>query len=77
MNKYRRGVLESAAERLEELIDGLEGICNDEQEAYDNLPESLQDSERGEQMSENIDDLEQVTSDLEDIIDVIRNIIDR
>lgn len=39
---------------------------DEEQEAYDNLPESFQNGERGEQMSGNIESLEEVTGYLED-----------
>ena len=48
----------------------------EEQEAFDNMPESLQDSERGQTMYENIDNLESATSDLEDVIMNLQEIIE-
>lgn len=47
---------------------------DDEQEAYDNLPESFQNGERGEQMSGNIELLEEVTGYLEDAKSVMEDI---
>lgn len=73
MNTKRRNAIESVIneliERFEEIkaeaIDQLSEIRDEEQEAYDNLPESLQESERGENMQNCIDALEEFMSDLE------------
>ena len=48
MNKARRKQLSEIQEKLAELKDMIETVLDEEQEAYDNLPESLQESERGE-----------------------------
>lgn len=76
MNKIRRKALEAIITRLEELEtlrsairEELEEIMDEEQEALDNMPESLQDSERGQQMQEYIDAMSGVLDDL-DYIDV-------
>lgn len=69
MNRARRQAIEKAIEILSEQKEELECIRDDEQEAYDNLPESLQYAEKGEQMQENCDDFDSVASDLEDLID--------
>lgn len=58
MNKQRRKRLDIVNQKLLELMDELEDIKNEEGEAFDNLPESIQESERGEQMSENCDTLD-------------------
>lgn len=62
MNKLRRKELSRIIEKLErlealrlEIKDELEAILEEEQEAFDNLPESLQESERGQQMQAYID----------------------
>lgn len=73
MNAKRRNAIESVIneliEKFEEIkaeaIDQLSEIRDEEQEAYDNLPEALQDSERGENMQNCIDALEEFMSDLE------------
>ena len=55
MNKTRRKRLAEAAELLEQARDILEEVKDEEQEAHDNLPESLQQSERGEEMESYIE----------------------
>lgn len=75
MNTKRRNAIESVIneliEKFEEIkaeaIDQLSEIRDEEQEAYDNLPESLQESERGENMQNCIDALEYFMSDLENM----------
>lgn len=77
MNKARRKWLEDIYNRLEVLKDELENLSVEEQDAYDNLPESLQDSERGDAMEENVSDIDDVASSIEEIMDTIQDIIDR
>ena len=75
MNAKRRNTIDSVIneliEKFEEIkaeaIDQLSEIRDEEQEAYDNLPEALQDSERGENMQNCIDALEYFMSDLENM----------
>lgn len=50
---------------LDRAHDMIENVRDAEQEAYDNLPESLQNAERGERMVECIAHLETVLDDLE------------
>lgn len=77
MNNARRKAIEEAIAILEGAKETLESIRDEEQECYDNLPEGIMYSERGEAMSENCDDLDSATTDLEDIIDRLQDIIDR
>ena len=86
MNKTRRKELANIVTMLEELDalreeirERLADVLDEEQEALDNLPESLQESERGEQMQEYIDTMENVTGeldllDIEDLADQLRDI---
>lgn len=75
MNAKRRNSIDSVIneliEKFEEIkaeaIDQLSEIRDEEQEAYDNIPEALQDSERGENMQNCIDALEYFMSDLENM----------
>lgn len=76
MNKARRKWLEKTIATLEDQRAELESICEEEQEAYDNMPESLQDSERGQSLYDNIDALESAASDLDDIISNLQEILD-
>jgi hypothetical protein len=68
MNRERRKRL--AALKLDEVKAELESIRDEEQEAYDNMPESLQDGERGEAMAAIVDALEEVVSALDSFADV-------
>jgi hypothetical protein len=67
MNNERRKAIAAIAEQLTELREAIELIRDDEQEAYDNLPESLQYSERGERMQTAIDALINAASELENV----------
>ena len=76
MNKDRRNRLDEAISIIQEQLEIIEDIASEEQEAYDNLPESLQESERGETMSEYIDTLDEATASLEDVIGNLQEIVD-
>ena len=71
MNKHRRKRIEDVISQLEILKSEIEEIYSEEEEAYDNLPASLQESERGEWMLEAVDSLESAFRDLEEIIDAL------
>jgi len=62
MNKARRKEIARAIELIEEAREILENVRDEEQDAFDNMPESIQSSERGEAMEEYI-------SILDDFID--------
>ena len=73
MNKQRRKELADILAKLEELEnlrseikERLETVRAEEEEALDNLPESLQDSERGQQMQEYIDTLDEAIDNLDE-----------
>lgn len=86
MNKIRRKELAAIIKKLEELDalreeirEQLAAVRDEEQEALENMPESLQESEKGEQMQEYIDTMENVTGeldllDIEDLADQLREI---
>lgn len=73
MNKERREELLDVVQYLDDAIDRLGEIRDDEQEAFDNLPEGLQNSIRGDSMQEAIDVLEQFESDINDVRDQIED----
>lgn len=58
MNKERREELFDVTQLLDEAIDRLNEIRDDEQDAFDSLPEGLQYSSRGDAMQEAIDTLD-------------------
>lgn len=68
MNKTRRREIDSVTGGLTELIERLEAIRDDEQEYFDNMPESLQGSARGEAAEDAISNLEDAIGFVEDAI---------
>ncbi|MEJ5966277.1 hypothetical protein [Flavonifractor porci] len=86
MNRIRRkslrtilGQMDELSTVLETVKEALQDVLNEEQEAYDNLPEGLQESDRGQQMQEYIDALEGVVDslgelDIEDLYGTIEEI---
>lgn len=68
MNKARRKKLEEVISTLEDMRDELTHLHNEERDAFDNLPDSLQYSEKGEEMEECADALEENTDSLDDVI---------
>lgn len=75
MNYERRKELRKAIDLIEQAKEIISLVAEQEQEAYDNLPEGLQEAEQGEKMYEIINDLEYV--DLDEIVENIQDIIDR
>lgn len=67
MNNDRRKRITEAQELLSQARAILEIVRDEEQEAYENLPESLQVSERGLKMEDALDILDNAVSDLEDM----------
>ena len=67
MNKARRTRIATLVERMDEIRAELEEIQGDEQEAFDNLPESIAYGERGDRMQEAIDELGEALSYLEEV----------
>lgn len=76
MNKIRRNALATVVAKLDEAYDLLEEIQSDEQDAYDNMPESLQESERGEHMGEILDVLGDAIDSLDDIRENLIEIVE-
>jgi seryl-tRNA synthetase len=73
VNKTRRGEITAAVQRLTELAaeisdlrDTVENIRDEEQEYYDNMPESIQSGERGQNAEAAISELDDALSALED-----------
>ena len=75
MNKERRKELEAIDTLIAAAKERLEMVRDAEQEAFDNLPESLQQGERGQAMEEAIGNLENTISNLEDVAGEIGGII--
>lgn len=50
------------------IIDSLQNVIADEQDAYDNMPEGIQESERGEKMEMGLDSLHEAIDTLEELV---------
>lgn len=68
MNKQRRNELNDIIERLEGLMADVEALRDEEQDCYDNMPENLQYSERGEMAENAISEMDNAISSIEDAI---------
>jgi tRNA A-37 threonylcarbamoyl transferase component Bud32 len=75
MNRNRRKELEKIAKELSVLKVRLESVASDEQEAFDNLPESFQYAENGSKMEECISAIEDAVSYIDDANDFIEQAI--
>lgn len=67
MNKDRRERLRDITSYIDDAITDMEDIKDEEIDAYDSLPESLQDSSRGDKMQGYI-------SEIDDMVDQLANI---
>lgn len=65
MNKQRRKEIANAIRQIENVVSS---ILDDEEEAFDNMPESLQYSERGDMSQEAQDNLSGAVDALEEAI---------
>lgn len=75
MNNTRREQLREIQTELRAIYERLDILCDEEQAAYDNTPESLQESERGEKAQEAIDTMESVRDQILESADEIDEII--
>ena len=66
MNNNRRGRLKRAHELLKSAAAIVEHVKDEEQDSFDNLPESFQDSDNGQRMEEAVSHLEDALSAIEE-----------
>ena len=76
MNNPRRKELRKALELLEEALSIIEVAWEEEQDSFDNLPEGIQESERGEIIEENASRLEEIADSIGGQIDELVEIIE-
>lgn len=65
MNKARRVTLRNAAEYINQAKILIDRVKDQEELSYDNLPDGIIDSERGEKMEHAIDLLDEAAEDLD------------
>ena len=69
MNNARRKEIEKITADLEAIKERIEALQEEEQDAFDNLPESIQYGERGDTMQSAIDNLEYAADNIQDCLD--------
>lgn len=77
MNKNRRNWLTNVITALEQAKEEIESINSEEEEAYENLPDNLKESEMANAMYDNMDSLTSAADDLESVIDNLQEIVER
>ena len=82
MNKQRREKIsklkirfQSTQAELKQLSSELSFILNEEQDAFDNMPEGLQSSYRGMCSEDAIDSLEEASDKLDEVIELLGDIV--
>lgn len=74
MNKQRRKTIIDNIRLIENIRNNLENILSDEQDYFDNMPENLQGSIRGEDSENAIDILTNTVDSLDEIINSLQEI---
>lgn len=71
MNNVKRKELRTVTELLNRCSDTISSVLDDEQDCFDNLPESLQESEMGEKIEEAIGYLEETSEYVDNALEAI------
>ena len=73
MNQDRRNQIDEAASMLQDALAIIQQLAYEEQESFDNMPESLQQSDRGTASEAAAEELEDAAGNLQYVIDGIEN----
>jgi hypothetical protein len=68
MNKQRRQRIAKALDLLAQAHELVDTVLSEESEAYENMPEGLQQSERGAQMEAAVDALNEASNSLDEAV---------
>ena len=74
MNNNRRNEIHRICSKLNNLMEELKSVCEDEQFAFDNMPENLQGSERGMASEDAIDAMNSAMDHLSEAWDCLDEI---
>lgn len=74
MNNTRRLAISVQLQKISDAHEALESIREEEQEYYDNMPESIQQGEKGDNAQTAIDQLETTISSLDEAMSSLENI---
>jgi formiminotetrahydrofolate cyclodeaminase len=73
MNNERRKEIDKIISDLEEIRSRIETVKDEEQDAFDNMPESFQEGERGEQMQTALDNLDNADGVFDDLMSALED----
>lgn len=73
MNKQRKKMIKDGYDLIMQAKSLIDTAIEEEQEAFDNLPESLKLSERGEEMEANVEQLQECSDNLEEAINALED----
>ena len=73
LNNKRRKKLKQAISLLDSVYEIIFQVAEEEQDCFDNLPENLQESDRGEKMEEAISELENAAEKIDEGKESIEN----
>jgi len=76
MNLERKKALKEAIEAIETGLSALHTIAEDEQEAFDAIPETQQESERAEKIQEWANNLNEAHEEIENICDNLKSMME-
>ena len=75
MNAQRRKAISKLIEQIEGIQQDIEMYKDEEEECYYNLPDSIQESERGEVMQDAISQLDDAYNSLDDVMSYLEEAI--
>ena len=75
MNAQRRKAISKLIEQIEGIQQDIEMYKDEEEECYYNLPDAIQESERGEVMQDAISQLEDAYNSLDDVMSYLEEAI--
>jgi hypothetical protein len=76
MNKKQRAEIQKYIDAISDAQEHLEELASEEQEKYDNMPESLQSSERGEVYESAASTLTNSAETLSDVVEKLMELIE-
>ena len=74
MNKERRTKISNIIKEIENIKDKLQDVLNEEESVFDNMPENLQCSMRGEESEESIDYMNEAIDALDNAVEQLEEI---
>lgn len=74
MNKERRNKISKIVESIEKIKSDLQDVLSEEENVFDNMPENLQCSMRGEESEESIDYMNEAVDALDNAIEQLEGI---